>query len=156
MARLRYLLLAALVAMGAYGFFHERLLAQPLWTPDGRTRFLVFSAIYWLAAGVLWRFGRRWLAPAAAAFVLGWTIWWCGLLPPLATLYLFGSCFFLGRILWRETDGATAILLGLAGWMFAIWIALHFAVNLPLVYWIAFAIPYLGGAGFSLASPQRD
>jgi hypothetical protein len=143
MVRLKYLLLAALVAVGAYGFFHERLLAQPLWTPDGRTRFLVFSAIYWVAAGVLWRFGRRWLAPAAAAFVLGWTIWWCGLLAPLAALYLLGSCFFLGRILWREADGVTAILLGLAGWMFAIWIALHFAVNTPSVYWIAFAIPYL-------------
>jgi hypothetical protein len=148
MGQLKYLLLAALVAMGAYGLFHERLLAEPLWTPEGRTRFLVFSAIYWVAAGVLWRFGRRWLAPAAAAFVLGWTIWWCGLLAPLATLYLLGSCFFLGRIFWRESDAATAILLGLAGWMFAIWIALHFAVNTPLVYWIAFAIPYL-------AAPRR-
>jgi len=130
-----------LAAIATYGVIHERLFAQPLWTATGQIRFLIFSAAYWAVAGPLLLLAPRWLGPSAAAFAFGYAIWWSGLAAPLATLYFFGSCFCLGKILRRDAAATTAILLGLAAWIFAVWLALPFPVNPRAVYLIAFAIP---------------
>jgi hypothetical protein len=132
-----------LAVIAAYAFHHERLFAQQLWTPEGGERFLIYSAIYWTIAALFLFLAPRWLGPAAAGFAVGYAIWWSGLAAPFAVLYLLGSCFFLGKILWREADDATAILLGLAAWMLAVWIALHFSINTRPVYLVAFGLPYL-------------
>src|SRR5262249_9680626 len=96
----------------------------------------------------------RRLGVAAGAFGLIYTIWWSGFVAPFAVLYFFGSCFFLGRVLYRESDRATAILLGLSVWMLVIWTALHFPVNNRWVYWVALAIPYCGAR--RLKSPLQS
>ncbi|MBZ5604948.1 MAG: hypothetical protein LAO79_21840, partial [Acidobacteriia bacterium] len=80
----------------------------------------------------------------ACVAALGWTEWWCWQffdpVAPVAVLYFLGSCFFLGRCFVRRY----ALLAGLAVWIFALSIAVHFPVNRPWVCAVAFAIPYAG------------
>ena len=70
-------------------------------------------------------------------------MWWCGPVAPLAVLFLFGSAFLLGKRIWRGSDAPTATLTGIAVFLFYIWLALHFDVNRPRVYAVAFAMPWL-------------
>jgi len=143
--RLAWILLALLTAASVYGFFHERLWAQTMWSADGRGRFLVYSAVFWsLAAFILWQC-PRWLRLIIPAIALLYTAGWAGPVAPLAVLYFLGSCYFLGRIARREEDACMATLLGAAIWMFLIWIALHFPINTRAAYGVAFAVPYLLG-----------
>ena len=142
MRRLTLISTLLLLALAAYGFIHERLWAQTMWTSEGRARFLIYTAVYWATAALFLILAPRWLPVAAAVFALAFTFWWSGPLAPFAVIYLFGSCLFFGRWLRRDSDPATAILLGLAAWMFVLWIALHFRVNTPRTYALAFAIPY--------------
>ena len=116
---------------GLYGFYQERLFAQQMWAEEGVRRFLVYAAVYWAVAALLiWRNRVEWLIPAAALY----TAWWAGPVAPLAVLFFLGSCCALG---------SRKILVGTAIWMFLLWGALHFQVNFPWAYAVAFAIPYL-------------
>src|SRR6516225_8012297 len=126
--------------------------AQLIWTPEGRVRFIGFSVAYWILAGAVLMLAPTWLGPSAAALALGYAIWWAGPAAVLAPMYLFGSCFCLGKLLRRESDNATAILLGLSGWILVIWITLHFPMNTSGVYAVGFAIPYIGLAWQAIAS----
>jgi hypothetical protein len=140
---LGWILLIVLAVAAVYGFLHERLWAESLWSLDGRNRFLAYTGAFWSLAGVtLWRSPRwlGWIIPLAA---LIYTAWWAGPVAPLASLYFLGSCFFLGRVLTRKTDVYTATLLGSAVWMFLIWIALHFPINTRTIYAAAFLVPYI-------------
>ena len=129
-----------LLALTGFGLWHEHLFQEALWLHEGAVRFLLFAAIYWPIALAL---PPRWLGGVAAIFVLGYSMWWCGWVAPLAVLFLFGSAFLLGRKMWRGTDAATATLIGLAVFLFYVWIALHFAVNRALIYSIVFGLPWL-------------
>jgi hypothetical protein len=137
--------LMVLTAAGCYGLVHEKLLTQPLWTPEGRTRLLGYTLAYWAVASLLLWVKPSRLGAAVALFVTMYTAWWAGVAAPLAVLYFLGSCFFTGRIFSRRAEPATATLLGLSLWMFAIWVALHFSVNTLTTYAIAFAIPWVWG-----------
>ena len=143
--RLTYAVLAAAALCAMYGFVDQRLFAQAIWLPEGLARFAVYTAIYWAVAVVFLPARPAWFVPCVAAFVFVYSTWWCSLhfhpLAPLAVLYFLGSCWLLGRFLAR--DAILALIAGLAIWIFAISIAVHFAVNYPAVYAIAFAIPYL-------------
>jgi len=140
---LSWVLLAILTAAGVYGFLHERLWAQTMWSADGRERFLFYAAGYWTVAGIiLWRC-PRWLGLIIPSIALLYTAWWAGPVALLSVLYFLGSCYFLGRIVRREKDVCMATLLGAAVWMFVIWIALHFPINTWAVYGFAFALPYV-------------
>ena len=140
-----WLALALLVALGAYGFLHERLWAQSMWSDAGGARFAAYAALFWIAAGlILWRF-PRWMGAIAGAAALLYTAWWSGPLAPLAVLFFLGSCLCLGQCILRKADRLTATLLGAAVWMFLIWIALHFPLNRPWVYAGALLIPYFFG-----------
>ena len=136
-------ILAALACSAVYGFRQEHLFSQPLWSDQGRAGFLGYTAVFWSVAALLIASVPRWTGQIIAAIALLYTIWWSGLAAPLAVLYMLGAFLLTGRILVRESDALTSTLLGLATWMEAIWIALHFPVNRPAVYVIAFAIPYL-------------
>jgi hypothetical protein len=129
-----------LLTLTGYGLWHEHLFQQSLWLPAGLTRFLLFAVCYWPVALVL---PPRWLGGVAAAFVLGYSMWWCGPVAPLAVLFLFGSAFFLGKRIRPTSDAPTATLSGLAVFIFCGWIALHFEVNRPWVYAMALAFPWL-------------
>ena len=136
-------LIAALTAISIYGFLHERLFAQQMWADEGIRGFVLYGAVYWVAAGLLlWRAPRRisWIIPATVAYLA----WWAGPAAPLAVFYFLGSCYSLGRLLTRGAEGAMAFLLGASAWMFVLWCALHFPVNFWWVYAIAFALPYVG------------
>lgn len=144
-ARARALALLAFLALAAaavYGFRHEHLPQQPLWSPRGQSRFLAYAAVYWAAAGILLLAVPRWFGAAAAVFVLIYTAWWSGPAAPVAVLYLFGACYLTGKIFARPADAATATLLGLSAAILAIWIALHFRVNYRSVYAAVLAVPY--------------
>src|SRR5512141_1510951 len=111
---LGWILLALLAVAGIFGFLHERLWAQTLWSADGRDRFIAYAGIFWTLAGlILWRC-PRWLGMLVPAAALLYTAWWAGPMAPLAVLYFLGSCYFLGRILRREKDACMATLLGAA------------------------------------------
>ncbi|HEY2845412.1 MAG TPA: hypothetical protein VGJ09_17245, partial [Bryobacteraceae bacterium] len=140
-----WIALALLTLAGAYGFLHEQLWAERLWSAEGSHRFIAYAAVFWIVAGLLlWRYPRRLgLVIVAAAAV--YSAWWAGPLAPFAVLYFLGSCLCLGRRIIREADAPTATLLGAAVWMLLIWIALHFPINRPGVYAAAFLIPYFFG-----------
>ena len=136
--------IAALAAVLIYGIFHEQLFAQSMWAEEGVRGFLLYAAVYWGAAGVvLWRWPRS-VGSIAAVAAVAYAAWWAGPLAPLAVLFFLGSCYSLGRLLVRTSEGVTATLLGAAAWMFVLWCALHFRVNYSWVYGLAFALPYLG------------
>jgi hypothetical protein len=147
--KLALAVLVVLAAAGSYGLlhdlflFHQGSLAQPLWTPEGRLRLLGYALVYWIVAGPLLRFAPTKIVSVAAFVVAIYTVWWGGFAAPVAVLYFLGSCYLTGRIFSRRADPATAVLLGIAAWMFAIWVALHFPVNTRASYGIAFAIPYV-------------
>jgi hypothetical protein len=139
--------LVLLAACAIHGFLHERLLDQPVWTDVGRARFLGYAAVFWAAAGSLIAFRPKWLPAAASLLVLGYSVWWCGLVfeavAPFAALYFLASSFLLGKFLARRASGFTALLTGLAVWIFLLSIAVHFPVNTRLTYAAAFAAPFL-------------
>src|SRR5580704_11719325 len=119
---LAWILLTLLAAAGVYGFLHERLWAQSMWSEAGGSRFLAYAAVFWSAAGlILWQC-PRWLSAMMAAAALLFAAWWSGPLAPLAVLYFLGSCFCLGKRLARDANPPTATLLGAAVWMLLIWI----------------------------------
>ncbi|HWZ33909.1 MAG TPA: hypothetical protein VNX18_21365 [Bryobacteraceae bacterium] len=138
--------LAVLAAFTVYGFVHENLFAQELWRDGGLGRWAWFTAAFWTAAAILLWSRPSWLLPMAAGIALVYTEWWCwnffDPLAPVAVLYFLGSCFFLGRWVTRKADAIKSLLVGLAGWIFVISIAVHFNVNRSWVYWVAFALPY--------------
>jgi hypothetical protein len=119
-----------LLALTGFGIWHEHLFQEMLWLPEGARRFLLFAACYWPVALAL---PPRWLGGAAALFVFAYSMWWCGPVAPLAVIFLFGSAFLLGKRMWRSADAATATLTGIGVFLFCIWIALHFAVNRPVI-----------------------
>jgi hypothetical protein len=138
--------LAVAAGCAIYGFSHERLFDQTLWSPQGLDRLAGFSAVFWILAGlILWR-RPGWLGAVVAASVLVYSVWWCSrfFMPvaPLAVIYFLGSSFLLGRWVARKADGITALLLGLSIWIFIISIVVRFPVNTRAVYFVAFAIPY--------------
>jgi 4-amino-4-deoxy-L-arabinose transferase-like glycosyltransferase len=139
--------LAVLLVCSVYGLVHERLFHQSLWTPEGVVRLWGYTAVFWTAAGLILWLRPRWLGPVAAASVLLYSVWWCArffeAIAPLAAIYFLGSSFLLGKFAARKAAGVKALLLGLAIWIFAISIAVHFPVNTRPVYAAAFAIPYL-------------
>jgi hypothetical protein len=141
--RLAYAALALAAVCAVYGFLHQHLFAQWVWTPEGLTRLLGYSVVYWAVAIPMFR--RPWFVPVVMAFVFVYSTWWCALYfhwwAPVAVLYFLGSCWMLGRLL---TRGINALITGLAIWVFLISIAAHFPVNRPVVYAIAFALPYAG------------
>jgi hypothetical protein len=146
-----WLILAALTILGVcvavYGFFHEHLYAERLWTAAGAERLFWYALIYWAAAGTILWLRPAWLVPLTCAFVLIYSAWWCAEfsdpVAPFAVIFFLGSSFLLGRLAARNAGGILALLLGFAIWMFVISIAVHFPVNTRMVYAIAFAIPYL-------------
>ena len=137
--------LSVLLACAIYGFLNERLLGQEFWTPEGRARFLGYTAFFWAAAALILTFWPAWLCAIAAAFVFGYSVWWCGPIAPLAVVYVLVSSFLLGKSVARGTKGVSTLLVGLAAWILPISIALHFPVNFRWVYVAAFAIPFAIG-----------
>jgi hypothetical protein len=147
-----YAALALAAVCSIYGFVHEHLFAQWVWTPEGITRLLGYTAVYWAVAIPIFR--RRWFGPAIAVFVFVYSTWWCAVYfhwwAPIAVIYFLGSCWMLGRFF---TRGINALIAGLAIWVFLISIAAHFPVNYPAVYAIAFALPYAGRFKFKWSWP---
>jgi hypothetical protein len=141
-----WLALAVFAAWAAYGFVHERLFDQYLWKPEGVVRLAAYTALFWVAAGLILWLRPAWLLPLAAGFVFVYSEWWCwrffSPLAPVAVIYFLGSCFLLGRRVTRKADAWIAVLVGLAVWTFFISIAVHFPVNTRVLYATAFAIPY--------------
>ncbi len=142
-----WLFLTALTTWAGYGFVHERLFDQYLWTPDGEIRLAAYTAVYWAAAGLILWLRPAWLLPAAAWFVFIYSEWWCWRFfspwAPIAVIYFLGSCYLLGRMVARRADLWIQLLVGLSLWIFLISIAVHFPVNTRLTYLAAFAIPYV-------------
>ena len=145
--KLAWIALVIAVVIAIRAFLVEGLFRENLWISGGVVRLIAFAVIYWACAGILLWIRPAWLFPAAAIFVFLYSEWWCSRFfsswAPIAVVYFLGSCFRLGRLLFRTLDAALAILIGLSVWIFLISIAVHFPVNRPAVYAIAFLIPYL-------------
>ncbi len=140
-----WILFALLLAAGLYGFLHERLWAQSMWSQAGQDRFLAYTAVFWISAGAILLLRPRWMGPVAWAAALLYVAWWSGPAAPIAVLYFLGSCLCLGRLFSDDSEAPVAILLGAAVWMSVIWTALHFPINARGVYVAGLAAPYLLG-----------
>jgi hypothetical protein len=143
--------LAATAIIAIYGFVHEHLFSQWVWTEEGYARLAGYAAVYWIAAIAILRIRPALFFWATSIFVFGYSTWWCAVYfhwwAPLATLYFLGSCQAMGRIFSR------GIVAGLAIWVFLISIAAHFPVNRLVVYAIAFALPYFRGLNLDFKMP---
>ncbi len=141
------LLLMTAVACLAGAVFHG-LLAQPVWSPDGWQRFLIFTGVYAAAAGlaVLLHAPRAplWLAAGAAAF----TAVTAGPMAVVAVIWAAAGAWAAGWLLWPRaqdevrTAPAMQITLGLAAWVSLILWTAALPVHRRAVYWLlpAFAI----------------
>jgi hypothetical protein len=122
---------AILAALAAYGIYHEHLFEQPLWTHQGWTRLLIFTAIYWAIAFIL---PTRWFQITAATFALAFSVWLVGPIAPLATLFLFASACALGKLIWKNLDTPRATAAGIAIYICLFWLLLHLPINHPWLY----------------------
>jgi len=162
-SRLACVVFAALAILGVYGFLHERLYAEHLWTARAAARLAAYALVYWTLAGAILWLRPAWLVPVVGAAAFIYSAWWCAEffdpLRPSRWIYFLGSAFLLGCLFLKNAaknaGGILALLLGLAIWMFAISIAVHFPVNTPLVYGIAFALPYLATAVLARSDAAR-
>src|SRR5437870_3615555 len=68
-----------LISISCWGAYSERLFAQPIWTPIGARRFLVFLCGYVCWSAFVLRFARRWFVLLTSIAALGWTTHLCGL-----------------------------------------------------------------------------
>ncbi|HLH38626.1 MAG TPA: hypothetical protein VKX39_05715 [Bryobacteraceae bacterium] len=157
--RLAWIAFVAALAFAIRGFAVEHLFRENLWSPEGLARLIVFSAAYWISAGVILWLRPAWFFWAAAIFALGYSEWWCALVftacAPLAAIYFLGSCFLLGRVLFPRLDTLLATLAGFSIWIFLLSIAAHFPVNRPAIYFLAFAAPYLARSAWPKISFPR-
>lgn len=135
-------LLVMLAALTLFGLLHERLFSEAIFTEQGTVRLAAYlggaAAVF---SVVVWRWQQQVLRVAIVTALI-WTIWWVGPIGTAAVLFFAGSCYGLGRLL-RIEDDLLAVVAGAAVWATVLWGALHFQVNFPWVYGVAFAVPYV-------------
>jgi hypothetical protein len=141
--KLAWLVFAVVIALGIYGFVHERLLAQESWLPLGRHRFVIYLFAFGAAAIVVLILRANWVFPISILGVLGYTVWYAGLLPPLAVIFFVGSCWLLGRRVFPGRDAGTSICTGVGIWILVFWVLVHFPINTPALYATLIAIPWI-------------
>ncbi len=154
--------LAAMTTLSVYGYLAEDLDPWHMWTATGLARFPKFTMAYGVPAMLL-----AWFAPGYLLrfLVAGSTLvamWLAGPGSVLSAGYLVGAFFLTGRWILRQMPGretplpgAIPVLLGAALWMQLVWLAIHFPINTPAVYWVALMIPYLAERHF-LTARIRD
>jgi hypothetical protein len=113
-----------------------------MWDPAGKRAFRIYTLAYTLIVGILIVRRPTLVAPAVGAAALLWAMWWTGPLAPIAVLYFLGSCYALGRLVCPSAQNVLATTAGAAIWMLILWTSIHFPINYPWVYAIAFALPY--------------
>jgi hypothetical protein len=143
--KLAWISMALLLVAAIYGITKEGLFSQTIWNPVGLRRFRLYAEIFWAIAGLTIWWRPSWLAPLIGFIVVSYTAWYWGIGAPLAVIYFLGSAWVLGRRLAHRANSATALLLGLAVWIFLISLAVHFPINTPAVYAIALAVPFVFG-----------
>ena len=137
--------MALLLLAAMYGITQEGLFSQEVWHAAGVRRFRLYAEIFWAIAGLTIWWRPSWLGPVIGSIVVAYSAWYWGIGAPLAVIYFLGSSWVLGRRLARRANSATALLLGLAVWIFLISLAVHFPINTRAVYAIALAVPFIFG-----------
>src|SRR5216683_780469 len=143
--KLAWISMALLLLAAFYGITQEGLFSQEIWHAAGVRRFRLYAEIFWAIAGLMIWWRPSWLGPVIGSIVVAYTAWYWGIGAPLAVIYFLGSSWVLGRRLAHRANSATALLLGLAIWIFIISLAVHFPINTRAVYTIALAIPFVFG-----------
>jgi len=137
--------MALLLLAAIYGITQEGLFSQTIWNAVGVRRFRLYAEIFWVIAGLTIWWRPSWLGPLIGSIVVTYTAWYWGIAAPLAVIYFLGSSWVLGRRWARRANSATALLLGLAVWIFLISLAVHFPINTRAVYATALALPFVFG-----------
>ena len=137
--------MALLVLAAIYGITQEGLFSQEIWWAAGVRRFRLYAEIFWAIAGLTIWWRPSWLGPLIGSILVSYTAWYWGVWASLAVIYFLGSSWVLGRRLVRRANSATALLLGLAIWIFLISLAVHFPINTRGVYAIALTVPFVFG-----------
>ena len=146
-----WFVLLLFLALTIFGFQHQKLFEQTIWTAAALKNFLVFSGCYALCciAVLLWKPDRA--AGILLACVLGYTVLAAEPIAPLTVgLFLLSSLVLGQSILARSaalengpTSTLLAMLLGLSVYMFALSLAALTPVNYPAVYLAALIAPLL-------------
>jgi len=144
-SKLAWLAFAILLAVGAYGYFHEGLHRLEAWYPEGWRRFRVYTSVYWIWALALLTYRPAMLAPLTIAGAAFCGIWWLGPVAVVGPALFLGSCFLVGKRIAPRAEGVIVFLLGLSAWIFAVSLAVHFPINTRPLYFAVLAIPYIFG-----------
>jgi hypothetical protein len=154
----------ALVLLGVvvYGFRADPLLFRNSgWTKIGRSRFIHYAWIYWVASLAIWLAVPSIFAPLVALLAVAATAVAIGPFALLAVLAFLISACALGSMLLRTSDDTSpddqlcATLVGIAVYIFLMTFMARMPVNYPAVYAAILAIPIvldLRGAGRRLKS----
>jgi len=137
--------MALLLVAAVYGITQEGLFSQEIWRATGVRRFRLYAEIFWAVAGVTIWWRPSWLGAVIGFILVTYSAWYWGISAPLAVIYFLGSSWVLGRRLARRANPGTALLLGLAAWIFVISLAVHFPINTRAVYAAALAVPFVFG-----------
>lgn len=143
--KLAWISMALLLLAAIYGIAQGGLFSQQLWGGDGVRRFRFFAGVFAVLAGLTIWWRPAWLGPVVGSIVVSYTAWYWGIAAPAAAIYFLGSSWLLGKRWARRANAATALLLGLAAWIFLLSIAVHFPINTRPVYATALAIPFVLG-----------
>jgi hypothetical protein len=161
------------VAVCAVGAVRSGIFNQSIWNATGQQRFLLYTAIFAVSAGVVFVVRRAALLPGFAACVLLYVAATAGVRPVMALVLFALGCYGIGLIVFRVLRLAgserhrplwldvLALVAGSGIWAFAISFLAFAPWNRAAVHGLLLAIPAAVGArslwnrGRATAGPQR-
>ena len=123
------------------GILARKMWEQPIWYPEGWTRFLWFAAAYAILSAALIAVRPSAHKTFFCAIVLLVTAGSVGIVPVAAVFFFLASCYGLGRLIRPKSPAPESILLGLACFMLLVQVLAHFPVNQAALYAFLLAIP---------------
>jgi glycosyltransferase involved in cell wall biosynthesis len=147
-SRLILLVLAALVALEAYGFRTSDVFELQIWQPVGIERAVWFAALYTGVSAALLILVPWLFVPLAVALLAGLTTILLGPAAVLAVMLFLVSAWSVGHALTRpgkpdQAPHLISTLLGTSVYIFAMPFVARIPVNYPLVYGLVLALPIL-------------
>ncbi len=150
---LRWVVVLTAVAICAVGAVRSGIFNQSIWNPVGEERFLLYSALFAAAAGLIFLFRRAALLPCIAAAMFVDAAALAGVQAVSALLYFTLACYGIGlgllRVLHLEAPGRGrtlsldmfALVAGAGIWGFVMSLAAFTSWNSAVVHGLVLGVP---------------